>query len=66
MPDMREKVKEYIQELEDEINRCVKWVENEVGKRFDVDEYGCWVMKSRIETLIEVKNDLVSRLEELV
>ena len=67
MPDMREKVIEYVnKELEEEIARCIQWVEDEENKKIDVDEYGCLSIKSRIETLTEVQNDLKNRLEELI
>ncbi len=57
-PDMREKVKEYISELEVEIERCHKLAE----QNMNVTE----LMMVRTETLTEVKNDLQGRLEELV
>ena len=66
MPDMRDKVNEYINELEEEITTCIDWVEQEENKKIDVDEIGCLCIKSRIETLLEVKNDLKNRLEELI
>ena len=59
-PDMREKIREYISELDTEIDRCNKtmqWVEDKIA--FEI-------MKSRINALIDVKNDLKSRLGELV
>lgn len=60
MSDMREKVKEYIGELEDEIQRCIDWIEQNMNSE------ACKVaaMESRIQTLGEVKNDLKKRLEE--
>lgn len=70
-PDMREKVKEYIGELDKEIDRCAKCVEDklveldtmeEKDKYTDGVEYAA--TQSRIKTLIGVKNDLISRLEE--
>ena len=67
-PDMREKVKEYISELDTEIDRCHKEISNlsydEVQvrvNRAEIDVYQC-----RAKTLIEVKNDLQSRLDELI
>ena len=67
-PDMRKKVKEYISELDAEIDRCHKEISNlsydEVQvrvNRAEIDVYQC-----RAKTLTEVKNDLQSRLEELV
>lgn len=67
-PDMREKVKEYISELDEEINRCHKKIEklsyDEVQARVNRTEIN--VFMSRAKTLTEVKNDLQGRLEELV
>lgn len=61
-PDMREKVKEYILELDAEYDRCKDWIEEHM------DGEACQVsaMEMRAKTLMEVKNDLESRLEELV
>lgn len=61
-PDMREKVKEYISELDVEYDRCMDWIEEHVnGEACQVS-----AMEMRAKTLMEVKNDLESRLEELV
>lgn len=61
-PDMREKVKEYISELDTEYNRCMTWIEEHIdGEACQVS-----VMEMRAKTLMEIKNDLQSRLEELV
>ena len=57
-PDMREKIQEYISELDVEIERCHKLAE----KNMNVTE----LMMVRTETLTEVKNDLQGRLEELI
>ena len=57
-PDMLEKIKEYINELDMEIKRV-----NDILERSDSPEpelYG------RITTLIEVKNDLQGRLDEVI
>ena len=61
-PDMREKVREYIDELDAEYNRCTDWIEDHM------DGEACQVsaMEMRVKTLMEVKNDLQGRLEELV
>ena len=61
-PDMREKVEEYIQTLDAEIDRCSLWLEE------NMNGYACAVssMESRIQTLAQVKNDLQSRLDELI
>ncbi|MBQ4523439.1 MAG: hypothetical protein IJA10_10900 [Lachnospiraceae bacterium] len=73
MPDMREKVKEYISELDTEIDRCTKLVEDKMKELKDsnvIKSYtngvGYVRMESRLQTLTEIKNDLQSRLEELV
>ena len=61
-PDMREKVKEYISELDAEIDRCTDWIEEHMnGEACQVS-----AMEMRAKTLNEVKNDLESRLEELI
>ena len=61
-PDMREKVREYISELDAEYDRCMDWIEEHI------DDEACQVsaMEMRAKTLNEVKNDLQGRLEELV
>ena len=61
-PDMREKVKEYISELNTEYDRCMEWIEE------NMDGEACQVsaMEMRVKTLMEVKNDLQGRLEELI
>lgn len=59
-PDMREKVREYIAELDAEIKR----VENEI---VNTDDKGYENrMMSRIDTLTEVRNDLQGRLDEVI
>lgn len=61
-PDMREKVREYISELDAEYDRCMDWIEEHMnGEACQVS-----AMEMRIKTLTEVKNDLQSRLEELI
>ena len=61
-PDMKEKVKEYIGELDAEYDRCMDWIEEHMnGEACQVS-----AMEMRAKTLNEVKNDLESRLEELV
>ena len=62
LPDMREKVKEYISELDAEYDRCMDWIEEHMnGEACQVS-----AMEMRAKTLMEVKNDLENRLEELV
>lgn len=58
-PDMREKVKEYINELDTEIDRL-----EDVLKNTD-NPYNLQV-KGRLNAIIEVKNDLSGRLEEVI
>lgn len=61
-PDMREKVKEYIGELDEEYDRCMDWIEEHMnGEACQVS-----AMEMRAKTLNDVKNDLQSRLEELM
>ena len=62
-PDMREKVKEYIGELDKEIERCHHLAEQNIN---DEATTVAEMMVVRVQTLTEVKNDLQSRLEELV
>lgn len=62
-PDMREKIREYIGELDMETNRC----ENELQKYYKSNgDIGVISMQNRIQVLIEVKNDLLGRLEEVI
>ena len=61
-PDMREKVKEYIGELDIEYDRCMAWIE----EHMDGESCQATAMEMRAKTLNEVKNDLEGRLEELV
>ena len=72
-PDMREKVKEYISELEAEIDRLDKILEDmitepekETVDQRQKDKINFEIIKSRAHTLMDVKCDLESRLEELV
>ena len=59
LPDMREKVKEYISELDVEYDRCMTLIEEHM------DSEACQVsaMEMRAKNLMEVKNDLQGRLE---
>ena len=61
-PDMREKVREYISELDAEYDRCMDWIE----EHMDSETYQVTAMEMRAKTLMEGKNDLQGRLEELV
>ena len=61
-PDMREKIREYIDELDNEYDRCMDWIEEHMnGEACQVS-----AMEMKVKTLMEVKNDLQGRLEELV
>lgn len=63
-PDMREKIKEYINELETEIDR----LESDLEKQMIYNVEACKVtaIESRLNAIIEVKNDLLGRLEEVI
>lgn len=69
-PDMRGKVKEYITELDEETSRCIDQAESILAAIGDYDEKPMPLnyikLVERANTLNEVKNDLQSRLEELV
>ena len=68
-PDMREKVREYIDELDVEIDRCVDEAESILAAIGDYDEKPIPTnyirLEERSKVLGEVKNDLQGRLEEL-
>lgn len=59
-PNMREKVVEYVGELEIEIKR----LEDHLGEHMNDETYRVTEIESRMETLQEVINDLKGRLEE--
>ena len=62
-PDMREKIREYISELNKEIKKCMNWQDDRYDKLGSLEfEKMC----SRVMTLQEVRNDLKGRLEELI
>ena len=63
-PDMREKIKEYIGELDTEIDR----LESDLEKQMTYNVEACKVSatKARLNAIIEVKNDLLGRLEEVI
>ena len=69
-PDMREKVKEYISELDVEIERCVDEAESILAAIGDYDENPMPTnyirLEERTKVLGEVKNDLQGRLDELI
>lgn len=62
-PDMREKVMEYISELDAEIDRSHKLAEQNMN---DEATTVAEMMVVRVQVLTEVKNDLQGRLEELI
>ena len=70
LPDMREKVKEYISELDVEIERCVDEAESILVAIGDYDENPMPTnyirLEERTKVLGEVKNDLQGRLDELI
>lgn len=61
-PDMRENVKEYIGELDDEYAR----LEVELEKHLDDEACVVTEFETKMVTLLEVKNDLLGRLEEVI
>ena len=69
-PDMREKIREYIDELDVKIDRCVDEAENILAAIGDYDEKPMPTnyirLEERAKVLNEVRNDLKGRLEELV
>lgn len=58
-PDMREKITEYISELDMEIDRLEVLLKN-TDSPYDLQ------IKGRLNVIIEVKNDLLGRLEEVI
>ena len=58
-PDMREKIKEYIDELDAEIDRLEDLLKN-TDSPYDLR------IKVRLNAIIEVKNDLLRKLEEVI
>ena len=58
-PDMREKIREYISELDTEIDRLKNLLKN-TDSPYDLQ------IKGRLNAIIEVKNDLLGRLEEVI
>ena len=63
-PDMREKIKEYIDELDAEIGR----LESDLEKQMTYSVEACKVTatESRLNAIIEVKNYLLGRLKEVI
>ena len=72
-PDMRGKVRKYISKLDVEIDKLDKVLEDmmtepekETVEQVQKDKIVYENIKSRVQTLMEVKNDLESRLDELI
>ena len=61
-PDMREKIKEYIGELDMEIKR----LENQLENHMNYEALMVTEIESKLQTLIDVKNDLLGRLNEVI
>ena len=61
-PDMREKIKEYIGELDMEIKR----LENQLENHMNYEARMVTEIESKLQTLIDVKNDLLGRLNEVI
>lgn len=63
-PNIREKIKGYISELDTEIDR----LESDLEKQITYNAEACKVSatESRLNAIIEVKNDLLGRLEEVI
>ena len=62
MPDMREKIKEYIMELEEQINTHEKWL----IKHQNADIKEEFIVRGSLATLVDVKGDLQSMLDEII
>lgn len=62
--DMREKIKEYIGELDTEIDRLGSELEKQMT--YNVEACKVTATESRLNAIIEVKNDLLGRLEEVI
>ena len=61
-PDMREKIREYISELDTEIDRLERDLEKQMI--FNVETTKVAITESRMKALIDVKTDLEGRLME--
>ncbi len=60
---MKEKIEEYITELDNEINRCLYWLKEHIYVYSEARSVS--IIDGRIRALTEVKNDLQSMLDEL-
>lgn len=63
-PDMREKIREYINELDTKIDRLESDLEKQMT--YNVEACNVTATESRLHAIIEVKNDLLGRLEEAI
>lgn len=70
---MREKIKEYLLDIQEEIDRCVRLIEENLVKLKNnkIDDYYLnsfeyAKIEAKIQTLLKVKNDLKNRLEEKI
>ena len=63
-PNMKEKIREYINELDAEIDRRESDLEKQMI--YNVEAYKVTATESRLNAMIEVKNDLLGRLEEVI
>lgn len=63
-PNMREKVIEYIGELETVIDRLESNLEKQMT--YNVEACNVTATESRLNAIIEAKNDLLGRLEEVI
>lgn len=61
---MRKKIKEYISELDTEIDRLESDLEKQMT--YNVETCKVSVTESRLNAIIAVKNDLLGRLEEVI
>ena len=61
---MRDKVREYIGELDTEIDRLESDLEKQMT--YNVEACNVTATESRLNAIIEVKNDLLGRLEEVI
>lgn len=62
MPDIRKKIEEYLIDLDYEIDICIRWCHEHLHS----DSDGVSKMQVRIQTLLEVRNDLQGILDEVI
>lgn len=63
-PDIKKKIREYINELDAEIDR----LESDLEKQMTYNVEACKVTEteSRLNTIIEVKNDLIGKIGDVI